>query len=159
MQNMSNKMSINMFNMSNNMSSMQFRANTLLDVTNMQNMKKKKCTICTICNHDCNMSNMHSPLCLSIIALPLHHDVALHVALCLQRPSLSLHIAGPSQCPWVDKPHPASVSGTLPAVAGRSRKVSAQAVGNGSCVADWNYRQFSQDNFNWNDVENWCLVV
>jgi hypothetical protein len=32
-----------------------------------------------------------------IIVLPLH--VVLHVALCLQRYWLSLHIAGPSQCP------------------------------------------------------------
>ncbi len=96
---------------------------------------------------------------IDIIALPLH--VALHVALCLQRSSLSLHIAGPSQCPWVDKPHPASVPGTRPAVAGRSRKVSVQEVGNGSGVADWNYRQLSQDTFHWNDVENyqWFLVV
>jgi hypothetical protein len=39
MQNMSNNMSNNMFNMSNNMSDMQCRANTLLDVTNMQNMQ------------------------------------------------------------------------------------------------------------------------
>ena len=88
---------------------------------------------------------------IDIIALPWPLDVDLHVALCPQRPSLSLHIAGPSKGPWVDKPHSASVSGTLPAVAGRSRKVSAQAVGNGSSVADWNNRQFSYDTFNWND--------
>ncbi len=36
-----------MFNMSNNMSNMQFRANTLLDMTNMQNMQN-------------NMQNMHN---------------------------------------------------------------------------------------------------
>ncbi len=49
----------------------------------------------------------------------------------------------------------------LPAVAGRSLKVIAQAVGNGSSVADWNYRQFSQDTFHWNDVVNcqWFFVV
>ncbi len=67
-----------------------------------------------------------------IITLPLH--VALHVALCLQRYWLSLHIAEPSQCPRVDKPHPASVSGIRPAVAGRSRKEIAQAVGNSQLV-------------------------
>jgi hypothetical protein len=94
---------------------------------------------------------------IDIIALPLH--VALHVALCLQRYWLSLHIAGPSQCPLVDKPHPASVPRTLPAVARRSLKEIAQAVGNDSSVADWNYRQFSHDTFNGNDVENWFFVV
>jgi hypothetical protein len=92
-----------------------------------------------------------------LIALPLR--VALHVALCLRFYWLSLHIAGPSQCPLVDKPHPASVPGTRPAVAGRSRKEIALAVGNGSCVADWTYWQFSQDTFNRNDVENCFLVV
>jgi hypothetical protein len=92
-----------------------------------------------------------------IIARPLH--VALHVALCLQRYWLSLHIAGPSQSPRVDKLHPASVPETRPAVAGRSPKEIAQAVGNGSGVADWNYRQFFRDTFNRNDVENWFLVV
>ena len=92
---------------------------------------------------------------IDIIALPLH--VVRHVALCLQRSSLSLHIARPSQCPRVDKPHPAFVSETR--LAGRSWKVIAQAVGNGSGVADWNYWQFSQNTFNENDVENWFLVV
>ncbi len=94
---------------------------------------------------------------IDIIARPL--PVALHVALCPQRPSLSLHIAGPSQCPCVDKPHPASVSRTRPAVAGRSWKASAKAVGNGSSVAYWNHRQFSKDTFNWNDVDNWFFVI
>ena len=99
----------------------------------------------------------HNSVLIDIIALPLH--VALHVALCLQRYWLSLHIAGPSQCPRVDKPHPASVPGTRPAVAGRSRKEIVQAVGNGSGVADWNYLHFFQDTFNRNGVENWFLVV
>jgi hypothetical protein len=83
------------------------------------------------------------------------------LALCLQCYWLSLHIAGPSQCTRVDKlePHHASVPGTRSAVAGRSRKEIAQAVGNGYGVADWNYRQFSQDTFNRNDVENRFLVV
>jgi hypothetical protein len=44
---MSNNMSMNRFNLSNYMSNMQFRANSLLDVTNMQNMQN-------------NMHNMHN---------------------------------------------------------------------------------------------------
>ena len=55
---------------------------------------------------------------MAIIDIILLH-VALHVALCLEPHWLSLHIAGPSQCPRVDKPHPASVPRTRPAVAGR----------------------------------------
>jgi hypothetical protein len=35
--------------------------------------------------------------------------------LCLQLQWLSLHIAGPAQSPRIDKPHPASVPGPLPA--------------------------------------------
>ncbi len=35
---------------------------------------------------------------------------------------ISLHITGPSQCPRVDKPHLASIAGTLLPVAGRARK-------------------------------------
>jgi hypothetical protein len=35
----------------------------------------------------------------------------------------------------------------------------AHVVRNGSCVTDRNYWQFSQDTFNWDDVENWFLVV
>ena len=57
----------------------------------------------------------------------------------------SLHIAGPAKSPLIYKPHPASVPGTLPAVAGRSFKTIAQAVWNGSCVTDRNYWQFPQD--------------
>ncbi len=71
----------------------------------------------------------------------------------------SLHIAGPAQSPRIDKPHPASVPGTLPAVAGRSLKTIAQAVLNGSGVTDRNYWQFPQDTLNGDDVENWFLVV
>ncbi len=66
---------------------------------------------------------------IDIISLWLSLHIALHVALCLQIRWLSLHIAGPSQCPLVDKPHPASVAGTRPAVAGCSRKEVAQALG------------------------------
>jgi hypothetical protein len=62
---------------------------------------------------------------------------------------LTNHILHPSP-----EPYPG-----LQEVAGRSRKVIAQAVGNGSCVADWKYQQFSQDTFNWNDIENWFLVL
>ncbi len=42
-----------------------------------------------------------------------------HVAMCLQPHLPSLHIAGPARSPQIDKPHPASVPGTLPAVSGR----------------------------------------
>ena len=80
-------------------------------------------------------------------------------SLCLQLQWLSLHIAGPAQSPRVDKPHPASVPGTLPAVAGRSHEMIAQAVRNCSCVTDRNYGQFSQDTVDWDDVKNWFLVV
>jgi hypothetical protein len=50
-------------------------------------------------------------------------QAALDVALCLQPPFHSLHIAGPSKCPRVDKPHPASVAGTRPAVGAPGKKV------------------------------------
>ncbi len=87
-------------------------------------------------------------------------DDALHVALRHQPHWLSLHIAGPSQFPLVDKPHPASVTGTLPAaVSWCSREEIVQAVQNDSGVAYWNYRQFPHDTFNWDDLENWFLVV
>jgi hypothetical protein len=42
--------------------------------------------------------------------------VALLVAICLKPHRPSLHIAGQAQSPRIDKPHPASVPGTLPAV-------------------------------------------
>ena len=79
--------------------------------------------------------------------------------LCLQLQWLSLHIAGPAQCPRVDKPHPASVPGTLAAIARRSLKTIAQAVRNGSGVTDRNYWQLPQDTLNGDDVENRFLVV
>ncbi len=80
-------------------------------------------------------------------------------AIYLQPHWLSLHIAGPAQSTRIDKPHPASIPGTLPAVAWRSLKTIAQAVLNGSGVTDRNYWQFSQDTFNGDDVENWFLVT
>ncbi len=88
------------------------------------------------------------------IALLLH--VALHIEMCLQPYSLSLRIqvARPSKCPLVDKPRPASVAGTPQAVAVCSRKEVAQAVQNDSSVTNRNYRQFSQDTLNGDDVEN-----
>ena len=64
----------------------------------------------------------------------------------------SLHITGPSQCPRVDKPHPAAIAGTRPAVARRPGKVVAQAVWDCPGVAYWYNRQFTQDRFNWYDV-------
>jgi hypothetical protein len=44
------------------------------------------------------------------------------VAQCLQHPFHSLHITESSQCPRVDKHHPTSVAGTLPAVTRCARK-------------------------------------
>ncbi len=44
-------------------------------------------------------------------------------------------------------------------VSGRAWKKIAHAVRNGSGVTDRNYRQFSQDTFNGDDVEDWFLVV
>ncbi len=77
--------------------------------------------------------------------------------MCLQPHWPSLHIAGPAQSPRVDKPHPASVPGTLSAVSGRARKTIAQVVHNGSGVADWNYWQFAKNIFNGDEVENGFL--
>jgi hypothetical protein len=73
----------------------------------------------------------------------------------------SLNITGPSQCPRIDKPRPASIAGTvtLPAVAGRHGKVVAQAVWNCSRAAYWYNRQFTKDAFNWYDVSNLFPVV
>jgi hypothetical protein len=98
---------------------------------------------------------------IDIIALPLYValHVTLHVALLLQPYWLSLLIAGPSQCPLVDKQHPATVPRTRLAVTWRSWKETAQAVQNGSSVSNWNYLQFSQDTYNGDDVENWFPVV
>ena len=85
--------------------------------------------------------------------------VAQHVAQCRQPCFHSLHITGPSQCPRVDKPHPASVAGTRPAVAWCSRKDVSQVVRNGSSVTNRHNRKFSQDTFDGDDVENRFLVV
>ena len=71
----------------------------------------------------------------------------------------SLHITRPSQCPRVDKPHPASIAGTRPAVAGRPGKVAAQVVWNCPCVSHWYNRQFTEDTLNWYDIENRVPVV
>jgi hypothetical protein len=70
-----------------------------------------------------------------------------------------LHIAGPAQRQRVDKPHPASVPGTLQAISGRAKKKIVHVVRNGSGVTDWNYWQFAQDTFNGDDVEKLFLVV
>ncbi len=57
-----------MFNMSNNMSNMKFRANTfkLLDMTNMQNMQNNMHNMHNM-QYDFNMSNMLSPLCWCVL--------------------------------------------------------------------------------------------
>jgi hypothetical protein len=63
-----------MFNMSNNTSNMRFKANSLLDVTNMQNMQ----------NHMHNMHNMQSWFQYVGYALPLFADVVLDHGVGLQ---------------------------------------------------------------------------
>ena len=77
-------------------------------------------------------------------------------------PLHSLHITSrvrPAQCPRVDKPHPTSVAGNRPAVAGCARKEVAQVVLNGSCVSNRYYCKFSQDTLNGDDVENRFPVI
>ncbi len=84
---------------------------------------------------------------------------SLHVALCLQHHGF--HYIWWDQSKATNKKHPASVPGTLQAVAGRLRKTNSQAarVQNGSGVTERNNWQFSQDTFNGDDLENWFLVV
>ena len=72
---------------------------------------------------------------------------------------ISLHVTGPSQCPRVDKPHPAPITGTRLAVAGRARKEVAQVVWNGPRVADGYNWQFPQDTLYRYDVQNRFPVV
>ncbi len=96
--------------------------------------------------------------------LSCSHGTFLHVTLHVaqshsQPPFHSLHITGPSQCPRVDKPHPASVAGSRPAVAGCARKDVAQVVQNGSCVSNRHNRQLSQNALNGDDIENRFPVI
>ena len=74
-------------------------------------------------------------------------------------PPHSLHITGPAQRPRVDKPHPTSVAGTRPAVAGCARKEVAQVVRNGSGVSNRYDCKFSHDTLNGDDVENRFPVI
>jgi hypothetical protein len=74
-------------------------------------------------------------------------------------PPHSLHITGPAQLPRVDKPHPTSVAGTRPAVAGCTRKEVAQVVLNGSSVSNKYDCKFSQDTLNGDIVENRFPVI
>ena len=69
-------------------------------------------------------------------------------------PSCSLHITGPRQCPRVDKPHAASITSTLPAVAGCAREEVAKVMRNCSCVTDWHDRKFSKNILNWDCDEH-----
>jgi hypothetical protein len=66
---------------------------------------------------------------------------------------------GTTPCPRVDKPHPASIACTRPAVAGCAWKDVAQVVRNCSCVTDWDNRKFSQDILNGDDIKNGLSVV
>jgi hypothetical protein len=81
------------------------------------------------------------------------------VAQCCQPTHYPLHIQGPSQCPRIDKPYPASVSATRPAVAGCTRKDVVQVMLFGSSIPDWYHRKLSQDTLNGDDIENWSPVV
>ena len=74
-------------------------------------------------------------------------------------PPHSLHITGPAQRPRVDKPHPTSVAGNRPAVAGCARKEVAQVVLNGSGVSNRYNCKFFQDTLNGDDVENRFPVI
>ena len=70
-----------------------------------------------------------------------------------------LQVTGPSQCPRVDEPHPASIACTLPAVAGSARKGVAHAVRNSPSVTDRHHGKFAQDTLNGNDIQDRFLVV
>jgi hypothetical protein len=70
-----------------------------------------------------------------------------------------LQVTGPSQCPRVDEPHPASIACARPAVAGSARKGVAHAVRNSSSITDRYHRKFAQDTLNGNDVQDRFLVV
>ncbi len=72
---------------------------------------------------------------------------------------ISLHITGPSKCPLVDKPHPAFIATTRPAVTGCVREDVEQVVWNGPSVANGYNWQFSQDTLNRNIVQYWVPVV
>ncbi len=70
-----------------------------------------------------------------------------------------LHITRPSQCPGIDKPHPASIAGTRPAVAGRARKNVAQEVWHCPGVADGYDWQFAQDTLYLYNVQDRVRIV
>ena len=78
---------------------------------------------------------------------------------CFVPRSTSLHITGPTQSPRVDKPHPATIACTRPAVAGSAWKNIAQVVGNCSGITDGDNRKFPEDILNGYDVKNWLSVV
>ena len=71
----------------------------------------------------------------------------------------SLHVTGPSQCPWVDEPHPASIACARPAVAGSARKGVAHAVRDSTGVTYRHQGKFAQDILNGNDVQDRFFVV
>jgi hypothetical protein len=74
-------------------------------------------------------------------------------------PLHSLQITGPAQGPRVDKPHLASIARIRPAVTGRALKDIAKVVRNGSGVADWHNRKFTQDMLDGNNIKNRLFVV
>jgi hypothetical protein len=101
-----------------------------------------------------NSHSMHNTWCFKHFLL-----VVWGVRFRLNPPSRSLHINGPRQCPRVDKPHPASIASTLPAVAGCARKEVAKVVLNCSHVTNWHDRKFSQDILHGDDIKNGLFVV
>ncbi len=70
-----------------------------------------------------------------------------------------LHYMSPSQCPLVDKQHPASFAGTRPEVARRPWKVGELVVWNCPHVTCWYNRKFSKDTLNQYDVQSLFPVV
>ena len=73
--------------------------------------------------------------------------------------SHSLHVTGLRHCPRIDKPHPASITSTRPAVARCDWKQIAQMVRNRACVPNWHKRKFSQDMLNRDDIQDWFSMV
>ncbi len=99
------------------------------------------------------------------VALPKHGDAScshgtfLPAASRAAIPWVLLQVTGPSQCPRVDEPHPASVACARPPVAGSARKGVAHAVRDSTGVTYRHRGKFAQDILNGNDVQDRFFVV
>ena len=101
------------------------------------------------------------------LAWPKHADVSGSHGTLSVRPAGSsaniprylLHVTGPSQCPRVDEPHPASIACARPPVAGSARKGVAHAVRDSTGVTYGHQGKLAQDALNGNDVKDRLLVV